>query len=211
MCLSSNIKYDDMCAKICLKFHNLKVGQYVLKYSLTNLANCHLDSDEDIAVTMEIFEVFNYRFINTQIFDVGSSSSGSIMPSTVVMSATVKPATISIETPFDDGDVSSDDSNCEDDNNMMLGNFKHKRLESNVVSTIISDKVRANPLVKTRDIMDYLKQDYGSEVAYHTTYRGKDVANRSLHGDEGIDYGYLPWYLEAVKRTNPGSCCVVDT
>lgn len=313
MCLSSSIKYDDMCAKICLKFQNLKVGQYVLKYSLTDLPNCRLDSDEDIAVMMEIFEVLNSRFINIQIFDVGSSSAISIMPSTVVMSATVKPATVSIEAPFDDGDVSSDDSNCEDDSNMILGNFvsdkmkrkymssewndyifrigqfftggavefrdklckyavengfqfrymkndksritavcakkikescqwyvhaslrqsnnffyitklnnehtcvcvvrhqKHKRLGSNIVSTIISDKVRANPLVKTRDIMDYLKQDYGFEVAYHTAYRGKDAANRSLHGDEGIGYGYLPWYLEAVKRTNPGSRCVLDT
>ncbi|KAL6138089.1 hypothetical protein ACLB2K_063375 [Fragaria x ananassa] len=89
--------------------------------------------------------------------------------------------------------------------------MKHKRLGSNVVSTIISDKVQANPLVKTRDIMDYLKQDYGFEVAYHTMYRGKDVANQSLHGNEGIGYGYLPWYLEAVKRTNPGSRCVLDT
>ena len=88
---------------------------------------------------------------------------------------------------------------------------KHKRLGSNVVSTIISDKVRANPLMKTRDIMDYLKQDFGFEVAYHTTYKGKDAANRSLHGDEGIGYGYLPWYLETVKRTNPGAYCVLDT
>lgn len=222
-------------------------------------------------------------------------------------------ATVSIEAPFDDGDVSSVDSNCQDDNNMILGNFvsdkmkrkymssewndyifrigqfftggavefrdklckyavengfqfrymkndksritvvcakkkkescqwyvhaslrqsnnffyitklnnehtcvcvirhqRHKRLGSDIVSTIISDKVRANPLVKTRDIMDYLKQDYGFEVAYHTAYRGKDAANRSLHGDEGIGYGYLPWYLEAVKRTNPGSRCVLDT
>ncbi|XP_004305955.1 PREDICTED: uncharacterized protein LOC101307236 [Fragaria vesca subsp. vesca] len=313
MCLSSSIKYDDMCAKICLKFQNLKVGQYVLKYSLIDLPNCRLDFDEDIAVMMEIFEVLNSRFINIQIFDVGSSSAISIMPSTVVISATVKPTTVSIEAPFDDGDVSNDDSNCEDDSNMILGNFvsdkmkrkymssewndyifrigqfftggaiefrdklckyavengfqfrcmkndksriiavcakkkkescqwyvhaslrqsnnffyitklnnehtcvcvvrhqKHKRLGSNIVSTIISDKVRANPLVKTRDIMDYLKQDYGFEVAYHTAYRGKDAANRSLHGDEGIGYGYLPWYLEAVKRTNPGSRCVLDT
>ncbi|KAL6213658.1 hypothetical protein ACLB2K_013104 [Fragaria x ananassa] len=244
---------------------------------------------------IDIFEVLNSRFINIQIFDVGSSSSTSIVPSTIVMSTTVKLATVSIEAPFDNGDVSSDDSNCEDDSNMILGNFvsdkmkrkymssewndyifrigqfftggviefrdklckyavengfqfrytkndksrisaecakkkrescqwyvhvslrqsnnffyitklnnehtcvcvvrhqKHKRLGSNVVSTIISDKVRANSLVKTRDIMDYLKQDFGFEVAYHTAYRGKYVANRSLHGDEGIGYGYLPW------------------
>ncbi|KAL6196132.1 hypothetical protein ACLB2K_031747 [Fragaria x ananassa] len=123
MCLSSSTKYDDMCANICLKFQNLKVGQYVLKYLLTDLPNCRLDSDEDIAVMMEIFEVLNSRFINIQIFDVGSSSSSSIMPSTVVMYATVKSATVSIEAPFDDGDVSSDDSTCKDDCNMILGNF----------------------------------------------------------------------------------------
>ncbi|KAL6125359.1 hypothetical protein ACLB2K_073418 [Fragaria x ananassa] len=41
-------------------------------------------------------------------------------------------------------------------------------------------------------------------------YRGKDNANRSLQCDEGIGYGYLSWYLEAVKRTNHGSSCVLD-
>ncbi|KAL6176163.1 hypothetical protein ACLB2K_052798 [Fragaria x ananassa] len=216
--------------------------EYVLKYSLTDLSNCRLDSDEDIALMMEIFEVLNSRFINIQIFDVGSNSSTSIVPSTVVMSVTVKPAIVSIKAPFDDVDASSDNSNCEfftggavefwdklckyaiengfqfhytkndksrisaecakkkrdscqwymhsslrQSNNFfyitklnnehtcvcVVRHQKHKRLGSNVVSTIISDKVRANPLMKTRDIMDYLKQDFGFEVAYHTTYRGK--------------------------------------
>ncbi|KAL6175398.1 hypothetical protein ACLB2K_052039 [Fragaria x ananassa] len=187
----------------------MKFGQYVLKYSLTDLPNCCLDSDD--CSNDGDFEMLNYRFINIQIFDVGSSSSSSIMPSLVVMFATVKPATVSIIALFDDGDVSSDDSNCEDDSNMILGNFKHRRLGSNVVSTIITDKVRGNPLVKIRDIMDYLKQDYDFEVAYHTTYRGKDDANQSLHGDEGIGYDYLPWYLEVIKRTKPVSGCVLDT
>ncbi|KAL6214887.1 hypothetical protein ACLB2K_014319 [Fragaria x ananassa] len=252
MCLSSSTKYDDMCVTICLKFQNLKVGQYVLKYSLTDLPNCRLDSDEDIAVMMEIFEVSNSRFINIQIFDVGSSSSTSIVPSTVVMSATV-----SMEASFDDGDVSSDDSNCEDDSNMILGNFVSDKMKRKYMSSEwndyifrigqfftsgavefrdklckyavengfqfrytkngksrISAKKKRDKVVNgilTRDILDYLKQDFGFEVAYHTTYRGKDAANRSLHGDEGIGYGYLPWYLEAVKRTNHGFRCVLDT
>ncbi|KAL6180513.1 hypothetical protein ACLB2K_047176 [Fragaria x ananassa] len=141
MCLSSSTKYDDMCVTICLKFHNLKVGQYVLKYSLTDLPNCRLDSDEDIAIMMEIFEVLNSRFINIQILDVGSSSSTSIVPSTVVMSATVKPSTVSIEASFDDGDVSSDDSNCEDDSNMILGNFVSDKMKRKYMSSEWNDYI----------------------------------------------------------------------
>ncbi|KAL6196696.1 hypothetical protein ACLB2K_032310 [Fragaria x ananassa] len=163
MCLSSNIKYNDyndICAKIYLKFQNLKFRQYVLKYSLTDLPNCRLDSDEDIAIMMDIFEVLNYRFINIQIFDVGSSSSSSIMPSPVVMFATVKSATVSIEAHFDDGDVSSDDSNCEDDSNMILGNF-------------VSDKMK----------WKYMSCEWNDYI----------------------------FRAEAVKRTNPGSRCVLDT
>ncbi|XP_061999021.1 uncharacterized protein LOC133716327 [Rosa rugosa] len=87
----------------------------------------------------------------------------------------------------------------------------HKRLGSKVISTIMADKVRSDPLIKPKDIVKHFKHDYGFDIPYHMAYRGKEAANKMLHGSEAFGYSLLPWYINTLKRTNPGSYCILDS
>ncbi|XP_040371766.1 uncharacterized protein LOC112193244 isoform X2 [Rosa chinensis] len=87
----------------------------------------------------------------------------------------------------------------------------HKRLGSKVISTIMADKVRSDPLIKPKDIVKHFKHDYGFDIPYHMAYRGKEAANKMLHGSEAFGYSLLPWYIDTLKRTNPGSYCILDS
>ena len=309
--LSSSTRFDELCSQLSLRFRKLKVGQFVLRYSLTDCPNCFLESDDDLCLMLEIFQIMNSPYIEIQILDVGSSSSTCSVDSEH-FSDVVKHALDIRHHHDEESDVSSDDSNFEDDNNMIIGNFvsnnkrkymssewdtyifrtgqcfiggavefrdklckfavergfefrylkndksrvtaacvkknsdgcewyvhasicksngyfylnklinehtctgvirhhNHKRLGANVVSTIVSNKVRSDPLIKPKEIVKYLKQDYGFDIRYHIAYRGKEAANRILHGNEGKAYSQLAWYIESLKRTNPGSHCILES
>ncbi|XP_004308630.1 PREDICTED: uncharacterized protein LOC101315292 [Fragaria vesca subsp. vesca] len=41
-------------------------------------------------------------------------------------------------------------------------------------------------------------------------YRGKDSANDLVNGSEALGYALSPWYIDALKRSNPDSYCILD-
>lgn len=49
----------------------------------------------------------------------------------------------------------------------VIRHHNHKWLGANVVSTIVSNKVQYDPLIKRKEIVKYLKQDYGFDIRYH--------------------------------------------
>ncbi|KAK9901138.1 hypothetical protein M0R45_030376 [Rubus argutus] len=132
--LSSSTRFDELCSQLSLRFRKLKVGQFVLRYSLTDCPNCFLESDDDLCLMLEIFQVMNSPYIEIQILDVGSSSSTCSVDSEH-FSDVVKHALDIRHHHDEESDVSSDDSNFEDDNNMIIGNFvsnnKRKYMSSN--------------------------------------------------------------------------------
>ncbi|XP_040364468.1 uncharacterized protein LOC121050009 [Rosa chinensis] len=75
----------------------------------------------------------------------------------------------------------------------------------------MADKVRSDPLIKPKDIVKHFKHDYGFDIPYHMAYRGKEAANKTLHGSEAFGYSLLPWYIDTLKRTNSGSYCILDS
>ncbi|KAL6206202.1 hypothetical protein ACLB2K_023451 [Fragaria x ananassa] len=87
----------------------------------------------------------------------------------------------------------------------------HKKLGSKVISSIIVDKVKSDPLIKPTNIVKNFKEEYGLVIPYYMTYRGKDYANDLFNGSEALGYALLPWYIDALKRTNPDSYCILDS
>ncbi|XP_008244396.1 PREDICTED: uncharacterized protein LOC103342537 [Prunus mume] len=81
---------------------------------------------------------------------------------------------------------------------------------SRLVSSIVKDKVRSNPLVRPIELITDLKENYGLDIPYHVAWYGKESATKDLHGDEELSYAHLPWYVNVLKASNVGSHCMLD-
>ncbi|KAL6199523.1 hypothetical protein ACLB2K_029307 [Fragaria x ananassa] len=88
---------------------------------------------------------------------------------------------------------------------------KHKKLGSKVISSIIVDKVKSDPLIKPTSIVKNFKEEYGLVIPYYMAYKGKDSANDLVNGSEALGYALLPWYIDALKRSNPDSYYILDS
>ncbi|KAL6202695.1 hypothetical protein ACLB2K_026400 [Fragaria x ananassa] len=88
---------------------------------------------------------------------------------------------------------------------------KHKKRGSKVISSIIVDKVKSDPLIKPTYIVKNFKEEYGLVIPYYMAYRGKGSANYLFNGSEALGYALLPWYIDALKRSNPDSYCILDS
>ncbi|XP_026428391.1 uncharacterized protein LOC113324284 [Papaver somniferum] len=78
-------------------------------------------------------------------------------------------------------------------------------LTKKLINHLIHDKVRHNPLIKTREIKDYLKYDVGVNVKYHSSYHGLELSHQKLFGNDVKLYTDLVWWVNTLKEINPGS------
>ena len=92
----------------------------------------------------------------------------------------------------------------------LIREKRNKAMGSRLVSSIVKDKVRSNPLVRPIELITDLKENYGLDVPYHVAWYGKESATKDLHGDEELSYAHLPWYVDVLKASNVGSHCVLD-
>ncbi|CAN6554679.1 unnamed protein product [Malus baccata var. baccata] len=65
--------------------------------------------------------------------------------------------------------------------------------------------VQSNPLIKPKEIISNLKQFYGLDIDYSTTYFGKQWAVYELNGDDVDAYKFLPWYVKSAHSSTLGS------
>ncbi|CAL8170127.1 unnamed protein product [Prunus armeniaca] len=86
----------------------------------------------------------------------------------------------------------------------------NKAMGSRLVSSIVKDKVRSNPLVRPIELITDLRENYGLDIPYHVAWYGKESATKDLHGDEKLSYAHLPWYVYVLKASNVGSHCVLN-
>ncbi|KAL6202438.1 hypothetical protein ACLB2K_026146 [Fragaria x ananassa] len=117
--------YEELLAKVSSRFQYLS-GQFVFRYALTDCSNCHLECDDDISVMLDIFPMLNSPFIDIYVLDIGCSSKSCIDEEihVVVMPATTVPnAFEDVPLHVAKANLSSDDSNYEDVDNMVIGNF----------------------------------------------------------------------------------------
>ncbi|CAL2238331.1 unnamed protein product [Prunus armeniaca] len=92
----------------------------------------------------------------------------------------------------------------------LIREKRNKAMGSRLVSSIVKDKVRSNPLVRPIELITDLKENYGLDIPYHVAWYGKESATKDLHGDEELSYAHLPWYVNVLKASNVGSHCVLD-
>lgn len=74
-----------------------------------------------------------------------------------------------------------------------------------LVSDIISQRVRDRLLTRPTEVILDLKQDYGLDISYHVVWLGVEKARGELFGAHNISFNQLQWYSDAVMANNPGS------
>ncbi|XP_028094307.1 uncharacterized protein LOC114294374 [Camellia sinensis] len=82
---------------------------------------------------------------------------------------------------------------------------KNPRVGSDLVSDVISERVRDKPLTRPTDVVYDLKKDYGLEVSYRVAWLGVEKARGEMFGTHSISFDQLRWYSDAVMTNNPGS------
>lgn len=85
-----------------------------------------------------------------------------------------------------------------------------KLTTSMIISSVLVDQIRDKPSIKPTDIVKDFKQKYGLDVSYRKAWYAKELAKRTVHGDESLSYRQLVWYRDTLLTTNPGSHCILE-
>ncbi|XP_026416779.1 uncharacterized protein LOC113312237 [Papaver somniferum] len=62
-----------------------------------------------------------------------------------------------------------------------------------------------NPLIKPREIEDYIKVGADVNIKYHHAYHGLERSHHEIFGNDVKSYSDLVWWVNSLKETNPGS------
>ncbi|XP_028070439.1 uncharacterized protein LOC114272923 [Camellia sinensis] len=87
---------------------------------------------------------------------------------------------------------------------------KNPRLNSDLVSNVVSERIRDIPLTRPTDVAYTFKADYGLDISYHVAWLGVKKAREAMHGDYLTSFDQLKWYGDAVQHYNPGSHINID-
>ena len=83
-------------------------------------------------------------------------------------------------------------------------------VSSKLIKLLVFDHIQANPLMKTKDIVNLFQTEYGIILKYYFAYSGKRLALEDLHGSDMMSYHHLKSFCDAVIETNPGSKVVLE-
>ncbi|XP_037411444.1 uncharacterized protein LOC119274820 isoform X2 [Triticum dicoccoides] len=85
------------------------------------------------------------------------------------------------------------------------GGEGQRRATRQWLTTIIKQKLRENSLLKPKDLVKEIHEEYGVMLTYSQVWRGREVAQKEMFHVQREASGHLPWYGERLMQTNPGS------
>ncbi|XP_020272469.1 uncharacterized protein LOC109847650 [Asparagus officinalis] len=98
--------------------------------------------------------------------------------------------------------------------NHTCGNFGNNagqsRASRQFIATQVLPTLKVRPDLRPIDVQKELLTSYGLRVDYSKILWGKERAQEQLYGDAHESYDQLRWYVEEVKKTNPGSYIHVE-
>ncbi|XP_026458450.1 protein FAR1-RELATED SEQUENCE 6-like [Papaver somniferum] len=83
--------------------------------------------------------------------------------------------------------------------------LRSPKVSKKLVHNLIHDRVIHNPLIKPREIEDYIKVGDGVNIKYHHAYHGLERSHHEIFGNDVKSYSDLVWWVNSLKETNPGS------
>ncbi|XP_066387153.1 uncharacterized protein [Miscanthus floridulus] len=78
------------------------------------------------------------------------------------------------------------------------------------LTTVIKEKLHDNPVMKPKDLVKEIYEQYGVTLTYSQVWRGKEVAQKELYHAIRETYSHLPWYCERLTESNPGSIALLS-
>nr|CAD1837347.1 unnamed protein product [Ananas comosus var. bracteatus] len=78
------------------------------------------------------------------------------------------------------------------------------------LTSIIKEKLHANPQCKAKDLVKELHVDCGVILSYSQVWRGMEDAKKELYQTLKETYSQLPWFCERILETNPGSVAILS-
>ncbi|XP_047091561.1 uncharacterized protein LOC124703389 [Lolium rigidum] len=84
----------------------------------------------------------------------------------------------------------------------------HQQATVNWVARSVEARLRDNPQIKPKEILQDIRDQHGVAVSYMQAWRGKERSMAAVHGTLEDGYRLLPAYCEQIGKTNPGSVAV---
>lgn len=84
----------------------------------------------------------------------------------------------------------------------------HQQATVNWVARSVEARLRDNPQIKPKEILQDIRDQHGVAVSYMQAWRGKERSMAAVHGTLEDGYRFLPSYCEQIVKTNPGSVAV---
>ncbi|XP_020249093.1 uncharacterized protein LOC109826476 [Asparagus officinalis] len=99
-----------------------------------------------------------------------------------------------------------DNHSCQQHGN----NAGKSRASRRFIATQLQPTLKVRPDIRPIDVQKEFLSSYGIRVDYSKIWWGKERAQEKLYSDAHESYDQLRWYVEEVKKTNPGSYIHVE-
>lgn len=80
-----------------------------------------------------------------------------------------------------------------------------------LLSSIVKEKLLETPKCKPKDIAEEIRRDFGIELGYVKAWRALENAKGEFQGSYKESFNQLPWLVEKMLETNPGSVVTLST
>ncbi|XP_021738236.1 uncharacterized protein LOC110704736 [Chenopodium quinoa] len=84
----------------------------------------------------------------------------------------------------------------------------HPHLDSSIIAEYVKSFVRKDPSLKVEFILELISKQFHFDVPYRRAWYAKEKAIAEIFGDWESSYGRLPHFMQALLRSNPGTCVV---
>ncbi|XP_078429314.1 uncharacterized protein LOC144701376 [Wolffia australiana] len=90
-----------------------------------------------------------------------------------------------------------------------IQDLHHQQASVGWVARSVEARLRDNPAIKPKEILQDIREQHGVAVSYMQAWRGKERSLAAVHGTFEDGYRLLPAYCHQIRRTNPGSVALV--
>ena len=87
----------------------------------------------------------------------------------------------------------------------------HQQAMLALITEFIMDKVRQNPDLKSKEIMNDYQIEFGSTISYRKALIAKEMALRVVRGSYEDSFKILPLYCIELQMANPGTVTNINT
>ncbi|KAL7176582.1 hypothetical protein ACSBR2_030005 [Camellia fascicularis] len=195
--LQAPFQFDDVVGRACEKFDGLTPADVCLFFKIPDYNNFTLQNDVDVENMVCLARCFRLQCIDVliQVEQLNSEVFFASMRSSVASASNMSKMIL----------CESQLWNREHICGVAVWTPKNPRASSDLVSDVISERVRDKPLTRPTGVVYDLKKDYRLEVSYWVAWLGVEKAHREMFGAHSILFDQLQWYSSVVMENNPGS------